>query len=185
MRSKTLTYWITGTILLCGMALTGCQKSEEQKAKETEQAFLNAANTDNVAALKNTLTEQAQRNIKADTMGKSADSFTLENASVHDDTAQVTFVLKEKGGETTPGHFKMRRENGEWRIYAMTVKALPNGGEFTMDFENPAFLSEMFYELGKDIAKALGEGLKAMGEGFKSAGERIQREAEKAQKQSH
>ena len=187
MRPRTLTCWIVGTLLLWGLALTGCRKSEEQRAKETAQAFLSAADADNAAALRNTLTQQARQNItqKNDRTKLSGfeGGYTLENAAVQDDTAQVYFVLKYRDGDTTPGHFKMRRENGEWRIYAMTVKALPDSGEITMDFENPTrVFADLFRELPNVMAegmKAMGEGFKTMGEGFKAAGEEIKRDAEK------
>lgn len=189
MRSRTMLGWIVVAIVLGGLALGGCRKSEEQKAKETAQAFFSAAETDNKPALKNTLTEQARRNVKIEPHDKNMPGFdgdyTLENASVHDDTAEVNFVMKNKDGDSAPGHFTMRRENGEWRIYAMTLKALPNGGEITMNFENPtAVFADLFRELPSLMAegmKAMGEGFKAMGEGFKSAGEQIKREAAHAQ----
>src|SRR5688572_23770780 len=114
MRSRALLGWTIGTVLLCGLALGGCRKSEEQKAKETAQAFLNAADTDNDAAMKNTLTEQARRNIKTEKNDRTVSGFdggyTLENAVVQDGTGKVYFVLKDKDGDATPGHFKMRRE---------------------------------------------------------------------------
>lgn len=162
--------WISlGGVLLGSIGLTGCQPSEEQKAKATARAFFQAFCEDNRTAMKAVLTQKARRFIEdfAGVRTTLDAEYTLEQAAVTDDTAQVYFTLKEEKS-ATKGHLKLRREEGEWRVYAITANTLPGGGEWTINFENPSELTEVFRELGRSIGEALG---KALTEGLKAAGD--------------
>jgi hypothetical protein len=186
MRVATLTRSAMACMLLFGLVLAGCHKSEEAKAKETARAFFETADDRDNTAFKETLTTQARQNIqkKTDDTNRlnrhTSKDYTLHQIVVADERAQVFFTLKNNEGPTR-GHLKLRREEGEWRVYAMVLNALPGGREVTINFENPAqMFADLFRELPKVMAEgvdALGEGFKAMGEGFKAAGEQMKREA--------
>ena len=72
---------------------------------------------------------------------------------------------------------KLRRENGEWKIWAMRVPLVPNGPTLTMDFEHPeAVIGDAFKQMGegvgaamKGIGQGLGEMFKGIADGARAA----------------
>ncbi len=77
---------------------------------------------------------------------------------------------KETRSSTQTIVLKMRREEGQWKVWAMRVPLAPGGPNITMDFEHPeAILGEAFKGIGEGIGaamKGLGEGMVAMFQGM-------------------
>ncbi len=72
-------------------------------------------------------------------------------------------VTVKESGKDQPMKFRMRREEGQWRIYAFAVPLTPGGPEMNIDMEHPeAILGEAF----KGMAESMAKGMKAMGEGM-------------------
>lgn len=154
--------------VLCSVALAGCHSDKQQAAAVTGQ-FMDAMKTGNTAQLKSLLTKKSVEKWN-DEFGKSMTSQTtqdgeykLGDAEITDDTAAVPVTItstKHPAPQTIK--IKLRKEDGQWKVYAMSF-ATPGGPEMTMDFENPeAFL--------QDLMKAMGGALQKMGSGMQGGG---------------
>jgi hypothetical protein len=181
-------------VLLLGVLLTalysvslyGCAYTDPQAAAATAQAFMEAGKKGDRQAWEATLTEKARQEMdtqvgkKVNVKDQVPGGYTIGQPTITDDTAEVPVTVKGKDqnaeSETTI-KLKMRREKGDWRVYAMTLPTTPDGPEFTVDFENTAaLLGEIMKQVPQGM-NALGAGLNALGDGFKAAGESLQKSA--------
>lgn len=175
---KASVRWMMGLILLLavGGTLLGCH-NDQRASEDTARSFMEAAQKGDEQALKATLTTKAREKLNAGTSSRlnlkknGAGDYTLGQATVDGDTAQVPMTLKREGKETK-GHIKLRREEGQWKVYALSAPLVPGGQELTFDLENP---EAILGELMKQMPQVMGEGMKTMGEGFKAMGEGLKK----------
>ncbi len=190
MRRITTTAGFLLITMLTAFALAGCGRSDERAAQETVQNFMSATARHDAPGAKANLTSLAQANVNEANPAGSAKmtfggggDFSVGGAVVTDDQATVPVTTRDHNQETTL-HFKLRREAGQWRIFALTTPIKPGGTEITLDFEHPErMVGEMLKALPqgfKEGAQAMGEGAKAFGEGFKAMGEAFKQGAENA-----
>lgn len=163
MRSAWGGIGMTLLTLAVGLTLGGCRRSDEQRAQDTARAFLEAAQRGDKEATKTTLTKKARENVDSGNGVKiekqEKHDFTVGQATVEGDTAQVPVTFQENGQEKSI-KLKLRREENEWRVYALAFPMNPGGTEFTLDFENPeSAMSEL-------LGRAFSEGVKTFGEGM-------------------
>jgi hypothetical protein len=76
--------------------------------------------------------------------------FTLVEARVKDDTAEVAATLTDKESKATPAIVLLRREEKQWRVWGLRFQA-DNGTELTLDLEHPERL------VGEALGLAFGE----------------------------
>src|ERR1041385_1109107 len=173
-------------LLLCVaiIYLTGCGFSDESRAQTTTRACVEAFQRDDRLAVKETVTAKAWANLSGSLENKEPKKdqadFSVGQAVITDDTALVAVTTRDNGKETT-GHVKLRREEREWRVYAISFPAGSGGPEVTIDFEHPeAMFGEMFKGLGEAMGamfKGIGEGMGAM---FKGMAEGFQKTSQSA-----
>lgn len=183
MRNASVRLMGWALLLAVGGTLLGC-RSDQSAATETARQFMEAAQKGDEQALKATLTTKAREKMNAGTSSRlnlkknGTGDYTLGQATVDGDTAQVPMTLKQSDKETQ-GHVKLRREEGQWKVYALSIALVPGGQEMNLDLENPeAILGELMKQMPQVMGegmKAMGEGFKAMGEGFKKAGEEMRK----------
>lgn len=183
MRNASVRLMGWALLLAVGGTLLGC-KSDQSAATETARQFMEAAQKGDAQALKATLTTKAREKMNAGTSSRlnlkknGTGDYTLGQATVDGDTAQVPMTVKQEGKETQ-GHVKLRREEGQWKVHALSIALVPGGQEMTLDLENPeAILGELMKQMPQVMGegmKAMGEGFKAMGEGFKKAGDEMRK----------
>lgn len=153
---------------LLAVGLTGCAISDGQRAQNTAQAFVEAMSREDRQAIKETVTARAWANLSGGNENKEPNkeqpTYSVGQAVITDDTAQVPITATENGKET-PLHIKLRREDHEWRVYAMSVPSRFGGSELTIDFEHP---EEIYGEVFKGMGQAMGAMFKGMGEGLGS-----------------
>lgn len=117
----------------------GCA-SDASRAREAAQTFLSAMNQADTTKAQAVATLAARPNIalmlKDNKPSKAG--FTLGEATIKDETAEVSVTLSGDSPESkpTPGKLLLRREEKEWRVWALRL--LPEGGpELTLDLEHP------------------------------------------------
>lgn len=166
--------------LLLALVLCGCGRSDPQRAQDTAQKFMDAVNSGDRNALTATLTQKAREHIgnsaDSSTNGKSTE-YRLGDATVTEDTATVPVIVKENGKESQT-HLHMRREDGEWRVNALSL----DDPGITIDFENPdAFLGDfakvipgLFRSLGQGMGEMFKGMMQGVGEGLKSLQQNLQ-----------
>lgn len=149
---------------MIGLMPAGCNSDQRAAAYVTQQ-FLDAGKRGDETAVKATLTAKAQE--KWSTMiGSSVTKqnqnaeYTVGDPVITDDIAVVPVQVKAKDQQQEI-KVKLRKEEGQWRVYAMLIPA--NGIELTLDFENP---EEMAGEMFKALGQGMGEMFKAMGKGM-------------------
>jgi len=157
-------------LALClGLALSGCH-NDQRAAKDTARNFWEAAKKGDKPGVEATLTKQAREKALASPVnlpiqGNSVE-YTVAEAKVTDDTAEVPVTVKDKG-QTQNVQMKLRREDGQWLIYAMSVPLGPTGQQITIDFEHPEnFIGDMMRQGTKALIQDMGQGAKGMGEGI-------------------
>jgi hypothetical protein len=170
----TAVYGVLAAVFVLGIAPAGCGHSDRKAAEATARAFLEAADRGDNQALRATLTKQAQEAM-GDDIGKRSSTerdhseYVIGQAAIADDTARVPVTVQEKDSEKRVA-FKMRREDGQWRIYALSLPLEADGGELTLDFEHPeAIAGQVFALIGKgmgEMFRGMGEGVSAMAKGF-------------------
>jgi hypothetical protein len=153
------------------------------------RAFIDALNRDDTAMAESLLTRLAREKVHSDDgktlkLGRKDSNgndrkwqdYTVGEAVVDGEIAVVplTSGVSEKP-ETMK--LKLRKEDGEWRVFALIFPIDRAGVEVTLDLEHPElFAAELLKivpkaleEGGKALVKsmeALGQGLAKMGEGF-------------------
>jgi hypothetical protein len=168
------------------LLLAGCRGGDPSSV--TRQ-FIDACNRNDSPGAEALLTKLARQNTNTDS-GKSIsltkkdpttgadrkwNDFVVGSASIDGDNAIVP-VTTNKDGKSETVKFKLRREDGAWRIFALIIPISP-GNEMTLDLEHPeSMFAEMFKALPQAMekgTKALGDGLKALGDGLSKMGSGI------------
>lgn len=147
-------FFASGTIVLVGL-LAGCGASDEDTARQATTEFLAASNTGDRAAFIRHMTKAAQAKMQTPE-GKdvninqgSPTPFTVGKPVVAGTAAEVPVSSKDKQGQTVDAMVKLNREDGAWKVWAMTWM-LSNGTSFTTDFEHPETIKgEMIKAMGK------------------------------------
>ena len=176
MRTIGFTIAVLAAASMISISQFGCGPSDAQAAQATVDRFMKASENNDQAGVEATLTKKAREMIhgKVDLNNKNDNhgTYTIGEAVIDKDSATVP--VTKAGEKEGPVKFRLRREEGEWRIYGLTVPGLPNGGEFTLNFEDPASMApEIFKAIGfglgegmKELGKTLGSGMKSLAEGF-------------------
>ena len=176
MRTIGFTIAFLAAASMISISQLGCGPADAQAAQSTVDRFMKASESNDQAGVEATLTKKAREMMhgKVDLNNKNSshEKYTIGEAVIDKDSATVP-VTKE-GEKESPVKFRLRREDGEWRIYALTVAGLPGGGDFTINFEDPAtMVPEIFKAIGfglgegmKELGKSLGSGMKSFAEGF-------------------
>ncbi|WP_395137666.1 hypothetical protein [Armatimonas sp.] len=162
--------------LICCLSC-GCA-SDTSRARESARTFLAAMNQGDVDKAQSVATLAARPNLA--TMLKdikpSSTGFTLGEPLVKDDTAEVPVTLTSGDPTPTAGKVLLRREEKEWRVWALRFQA-ESGPELTLDFEHPERMVGEFFgaavgELTKGLksaektGRAFGEALGGFVKGF-------------------
>ena len=159
------------SVFVSAAVLAGCGPSDSQKAQRTARTFIAAMQDGDRAAVERIITRAARERVGASGIvperkdGKSGSGFSLGEPVVQGDTAIVpaTLTEKDRNAEVT---IRLRREEKEWRVYAMTVPMIPGGPPLTCDFEHPeAAFADSFREMGR-AAGYMAAGMAKAAEGF-------------------
>lgn len=126
--------------------------------EQVVENFVQAANTGDQAALEETLTEKARAGLTQGggfSVGAASYSdYTIGQSSIAGDTASVPLTVVEDG-EPQAMTMQLRRENGQWGIYAMAIEA-GEGVSFTADLETLGeSLAGMAQSIGEEFANAV------------------------------
>jgi hypothetical protein len=97
------------------------------------------------------------------------------NAVIANNLATVP-VTKKGGDKPETINFKLKQDEGAWRIYAFAIPIDSGNTEITIDLEHPERIAG---ELLKVLPLELGKGLTKLGEGLIKAGTDISREMQK------
>ncbi len=172
-----LLFFPTAALVCC--VSSGCM-SESTRAHNAAQTFLTALSRGDSAGAQAVATKAARPNLAGFLKDSSSvrGEFTLEAAQLSESAAEVPVTFT--GTSPRKGSVLLRREENEWRVWALRIKA-DHGAELTLDFEHPermagevlgAALGELAKHLeglGKDTekaGKAFGEALGGFVKGF-------------------
>lgn len=151
------------TVVLVGALTCGCT-SEAGRAKESARQFLAAIHQGDARAAQAVATQAARPNIArmfTESQPNKA-GFTLGEATIKDETAEVAVALQGESKGATPGVVLLRKEENQWRVWGLRLKA-DSGTELTLDLEHPERL------VGEALGLALGELTKGLESLSKSA----------------
>ncbi|MCS6775607.1 MAG: hypothetical protein RMJ43_00655 [Chloroherpetonaceae bacterium] len=178
---------MVGIVLPGLFAVSGCCVSEEAMARRTGTTFLRSARQGDTAALRGILTQEAQANMGQDPESirrlarRFRGKYTIDRTEVSGDTARMYFTRTEGAGRDVTGYLQLRRQGAEWRVSGVTLRHLPDGREFTLDLESPAYL---LVDALQQLPDLMAEGLRALGDSFVAAGEALRVTGEEIQKQA-
>jgi hypothetical protein len=167
---------------------SGCGKSANAQAKAATTDFFEAANRGDRIHVEQRLTKKARANVASleaflnrtakhdsDTnksTTNTTDDFTyyqIGEPTVEDGIASVPVIFKDEDGET-PGRVRLKKEDNEWRVYAIAAELVPGRPLIEFDLENPeGLLVEMMRGMGTGLGQMLKtteQGLKAFAEGM-------------------
>ncbi len=142
-------------LILCCFALNlvGCGKSDAAAAEDATTAFLAASNSGNRPAWLGSMTKAAQVQLempegkKVAINQKHSTPYTVGKAVISDSAAEIPVKSKDAQGKPVEALVKLTKEEGVWKVWAMTFTVPIN---FTVDFEHPETLKgEMIKALGK------------------------------------
>ena len=201
-----------GLLVVCG----GCGKSDGEQARETAQTFMSASANGDRLLMESALTKLAREKMQEGSAfapnqnAVGASGYTIGTPEINGDSASVPVTVtktSENSNEselatvtevasnesnTTPQTqtetitLKLRREEGQWKIWAMRVPFIPGGSALTMDFEHPeAVIGDAFKGMGEGLGaamKGMGEGLGAMFKGMAEGAKAAEAGANAAQK---
>lgn len=178
-------------LLLVGLALVGLLggfKSDARRAQDTAGAFLSAFERHDRAAAEAQITRAArERGWIGELIAKPDDrqhTFTLGDSQVDGDDARVPITLTDRQRDTTPGTLQLRREDGAWKVRALTLTH--DGLPFTLDFEHPEnLLGDLGHAAGQAFGKAMEEtarGIRAFVDGISQSATQTQRQIEANQR---
>jgi hypothetical protein len=168
----------------------GCGRNDPASVT---RAFLEASSRKDKASAEKYLTKLARQNINYSGKDKGGtvsitdkdpvtgadrkwDDYNVGDAVITDDSATVP-VTSKNGNKPETIRFKLKQDEGAWRIYAFAIPVDQTGTEITLDLEHPERIAG---ELLKILPQELGEGLKKLGEGFIKAGAELSKEAQKS-----
>ena len=133
--------------------LVGCGKDDAQSAHDAATAFLEASNSGNRAAWTGSMTKAAQAKMetpegkKVAINQKRATAFTVGTAIISGTAAEVPVNSKDAQGKPVEALVKLTKEEGNWRVWAMTYTSPFN---VTVDFEHPETVEgEMIKAMGQ------------------------------------
>lgn len=167
--------------VVCGIVLWRVQQGGPAGRA---QAFLDACRRNDTSAIRAALTARARSNVSVHPNEESPPKdmkpadWRIGRTTITGDTASVAITMKDDSGTEAPGHLKLRREDGEWRVYAMAVEVPPAGRELVLDFEHPESIAGEALALGlrtaahaltnalPKIGEELGRGLRQLGDGL-------------------
>ena len=172
-----LLFFPTAALVCC--VSSGCM-SENTRAYNAAQTFLTALSRGDSAGAQAVATKAARPNLAGFLKDSSSvrGEFTLETAQLSEGAAEVPVTFT--GASPSKGSVLLRREENEWRVWALRIKA-DHGAELTVDFEHPermvgevlgaavGELAKHLEGLGKDTkkaGKAFGEALGGFVKGF-------------------
>lgn len=172
-------FFLLPTAALVCCVSSGCV-SENTRAYNAAQTFLSALSRGDSAAAQAVATKAARPNLAGFLKNSSSvrGEFTLDAAQLSEGAAEVPVTFT--GSSPRKGRVLLRREENEWRVWALRVKA-DQGPELTLDFEHPermvgevlgvavGELAKHLEGLGKDTekaGKAFGEALGGFVKGF-------------------
>jgi len=161
-------------------ALFGCGNNDPASVTKS---FIDASNRGDKQTAESLLTRLARENVRS---GKDEgvnittkdpvtnkerkwDDYSVGAANVNGDSATVPVTTRSNDKKAVV-NFKLRREEGAWKIYAFAFPIGTGGEDVTLDMEHPERFAG---ELLKVLPNALGEGLKQLGDAFKKAGNEI------------
>lgn len=95
------------------------------------------------------------------------------STQVEGETAEVTLVDPSAPEQSLPLKLKMRKDEGQWRIFAVVAPIAGADTQVTLDYEHPASIpADLLTGMARGWgAKVIGQGLKAIGEGLRTAGD--------------
>jgi hypothetical protein len=160
-------------IALLVVGLPGCslKRSPEDVSRQFMEAWRKADEPGMRALMTRTAREKMDRPF--DVHQNAGTQYGVGQAAIQDDFAQVPVTVRDDGKEEKIT-IKLRQDEGEWRVYALTFPLTEGGPEVTFDMEHPeAFYGDLFKGLGQGLGamfKGMGEGmgamLKGLGEGL-------------------
>ncbi len=143
--------------------------AEREAILAVAEGFLAASAANDMETAKTFATTKARESL--DEMSGPDDggerSFELGEVSIADGIATVEATLTEDG-EDEPGKVLLKREEGEWRVFAIAMVLGEDGPEMTLNFEN---MEEGLGGLVQGIAEGMAEGLSEAFQGGLGGGE--------------
>ena len=161
-------------------ALFGCGHNDPVSVTKS---FIDASNRGDKETAESLFTRLARENVRSGkgdgvsitkkdpvtNKDRKWDDYSVGSATVEGDNATVPVSTKSAEKQETV-KFKLRREEGAWKIYAFAFPIETAGQDITLDLEHPErFAGEVL----KILPTALGEGLKTLGDAFTKAGNEI------------
>jgi len=102
------------------------------------RAFVDAAKTGNAAGVRAVLTKKAQEIWENDSWPTSSpdETYRFANPIIEGDKAALPVTIVDKEGET-PLALRLRREDGQWRVWGMALGGTNLNDGLAMDLEDP------------------------------------------------
>jgi hypothetical protein len=159
-------------VLLAAALLAGCVRDEDTARAVTDR-FLSAAERGDRPTLERTLTVRARQQMASSGSvvpnRDSDDRHSVGTPVIQGDEAIVPVTLTDEDGNQD-AKVRLRREGGEWRVYALALPVLPGASDVTLNFENPtAVIGEGFRAFGEamgQFARGMEQGAGEFQKGF-------------------
>jgi ribonucleotide monophosphatase NagD (HAD superfamily) len=150
-------FLIPTAALVCCLS-TGCT-NDTSRARESARIFLSAMNRGDATEAQKVATLTARPHVATmlEDNKPTRGAFTLGTPVLKEDMAEVPMTLTSTNSDTKPtvGSVLLRREEKEWRVWALRVK-MEGKPELTVDFEHPERM------VGELLEAALGEFAKSL-----------------------
>lgn len=183
-----MVYVAVGVVLLflCGFLGVAAlaRGTDSHRASETARTFAAAFDRGDTDACQGTLTRAARERLSEwgalsrdrhhDGHHGATKEFRVGTPLINGDQATVTvteITPDGEGGNRSPQQatVRMRREDGAWRVYAMTLPLEAGLSPVTLDFEHPeAIVSELMRATGEATGRAMGAFARGMEQGMKA-----------------
>lgn len=146
---------ITVIVLAAFLALRGGSAKDVAAVKAVAQAFLEASKNNDAKAFRAVLTEKARKNLQSGAFEQQELSGSIGDITVKRNTAEVSIIVPAGEGQDLEAILKLRRESGEWRVYAFAapLPQLLGGRRITIDFENPQATQKEMVQAFNEMAE--------------------------------
>lgn len=173
-------------ICIFALGLAGCGRNDPASVTK---AFIDASNRGDKESAEALLTRLARENVKSGkgegvsitkkdpvtSKNRKWDDYSVGAAVIDGENATVPVTTKSNEKSETM-KFKLRREDGAWKVFGFAFPIDANGQEIVLDLEHPERFAG---ELLKALPQALGEGLKKLGDALSKAGNDISNSLQK------
>ncbi|MDX1932862.1 MAG: hypothetical protein SFU56_09685 [Capsulimonadales bacterium] len=170
---RSFSSFFCGLAAMAIFASMGC-RSDASDVRSVARAFIEASGREDAAAVRQVVTRGARPYFQEHTATPKRETgnvggFKVEEPTIQGETAVVPVRWTDETGAEVRS-LRLRREEGEWRVYALELPSFPGGPTMTMDFENPmAILPQAMRTAGVvmgQAARGMEQGAKEFARGF-------------------